>query len=114
MSLFLDEEDAFYPQVEAIFKQIFARFDGDKDGFLNVSELLSFSKSSSKDSKSFSDEEIEEIFEYFDSRDRKLTLKGFLEMFQIQTLADEEETIKDLETLGFSKEIEGLRTCRLP
>ena len=105
-SILLDNEDAFHPQVEKIFKQIFTDFDKDGDGSLKVSELRNFSKAASGNQKPFSNEEIEEIFEYFDSDDRKLTFRGFLEMYQIQTLADEEETLTDLRNLKFADEID--------
>ena len=42
---------------------------------------------------------MEELAENFDLDERGyLTLKGFIEMYQLQTLSDEDETLKDMKT----------------
>ncbi|KAF8350782.1 hypothetical protein F5887DRAFT_876551 [Amanita rubescens] len=52
----------------------------------------------------FSKETKEELIEFLDvTADGGLTLKGFLQIYQLQTENDEEETWRDLSTHGFDR-----------
>ena len=103
--LLLDEEDAFLPHITEKLTEIFGRFDEDKDGVLNDGELSEYFRATNgqpmgKDVK----KEIQEAFDV--DKDGNLTAKGFIEMYQLQTLADPDETIKDLKAHGYDVEDE--------
>ncbi|KZP24793.1 hypothetical protein FIBSPDRAFT_950833 [Athelia psychrophila] len=54
----------------------------------------------------FSKETKEELVEFLDvTDDGGLTLKGFIQIYQLQTENDEEETWKDLSTHGFDRSL---------
>ncbi|KAJ3308260.1 hypothetical protein HDV04_001506 [Boothiomyces sp. JEL0838] len=89
MDLLLDDQER-----KALI-EIFLNYDKDKDGVLNALELDTFVIETS--GHTFSETEKQELL-YFDNKDGNLTLKGFVEMYQLQTLSDPDETIKDLKT----------------
>ncbi|KAI9599455.1 hypothetical protein BDF19DRAFT_492928 [Syncephalis fuscata] len=105
IELFDTEEDFFTPACEAALKEIFNRFDVDKDGALSLKELNAFAVATNGDS--FTEETIEEIQENFDVNDNNdLTLRGFLEMYTLQTMSEPEETWRDLRKLGYNDQLE--------
>ncbi|KAI9199531.1 uncharacterized protein BJ171DRAFT_517844 [Polychytrium aggregatum] len=96
----LDDEDALIPAAAKALTEIFARFDVDQDGALNLQELNAFATATN--GKPFDQESIDEIQEYFNcTDDGALTLIGFFEMYQMQTLSEPEETWKDLKRHGY-------------
>ncbi|KAF8742364.1 hypothetical protein AX14_004920 [Amanita brunnescens Koide BX004] len=61
----------------------------------------------------FSKETKEELIEFLDvTDDGGLTLKGFLQIYQLQTENDEEETWRDLSTHGFDRTLRLVATRR--
>lgn len=95
------EQDLTDEAVQAL-EEIFNRYDRDVDGCLNETEIQKFAKDTN--GEEFSAEELKECREYLDCDDfGSLTLKGFIEMFALQTSSDEEQTWKDLKVHGFSK-----------
>ncbi|KAJ3269436.1 hypothetical protein HDV01_001392 [Terramyces sp. JEL0728] len=93
MNELLDDEERFLPHIKKALVEIFLKYDADKDGVLNPQELDAFVMETS--GHTFSETERQELL-YFDNKDGQLTLKGFLEMYQLQSLSDPEETTKDL------------------
>ncbi|KAJ3286271.1 hypothetical protein HK104_009119 [Borealophlyctis nickersoniae] len=100
----LDGEDQFTPDAQAALLEIFARFDKDKDGALNRAELDEFAIASN--GEKFDEASVRELLEAFDNQDGKLTKDGFLDMFHLQTLSEEEETRKDLLKHGYNEKLE--------
>ncbi|KAI8998220.1 hypothetical protein BC832DRAFT_542174 [Gaertneriomyces semiglobifer] len=100
----LDDDDVFIPACEAALKEIFHRFDVDKDGALSRDERDAFAVAAN--GEKFSEESHAELLEYFDcTPDGKLTLEGFLEMYHLQTSSDEDETWKDLKAFGYNEKL---------
>ncbi|KAI8369641.1 uncharacterized protein BYT42DRAFT_617641 [Radiomyces spectabilis] len=93
-----DETDEFLPKVETILREIFDRFDKDKDGVWNNKELQDFAEATNGRS---------EIVDSFDVDDKdQLTYKGFYQMYHIQTLSDPEETLNDFQKHGYDSNLE--------
>ncbi|KAL6628656.1 hypothetical protein LY90DRAFT_427259 [Neocallimastix californiae] len=89
-----DKDDWFTEECETVLREIFEKFDADEDGFWNHSEINSYFTTTN--GKKLSTEDFNEILESFDTNDRnELTLKGFFEMYHLQTLNYKEETIDD-------------------
>jgi Ca2+-binding EF-hand superfamily protein len=106
ISSLVDEEGDLTEEAVSVLDEIFHKYDLDKDAHLNKEELLAFSSDTNADGSPFSEEELEEIVEYLDVRDNDnaLTLKGFVEMYGLQTSADEELTWADLYVHGYTRE----------
>ncbi|KAM0753772.1 hypothetical protein T439DRAFT_322661 [Meredithblackwellia eburnea MCA 4105] len=67
--------------------------------------------SSDTNGQSMTDETYTEITEFFDIVEGdRLTFKGFLQLYQLQTENDEEETARDLTSWGFDKNLELVAT----
>jgi len=118
-SLLLDEEDAITDQLEACLKHIFAKYcmpavpkasDATTllvpppDAYLAEGGLQKWAVDTN--GQPFSDETKEEMAEFFDiTDDGCLTFKGFMQLYQLQTESDEEETWKDLAKHGFDRSL---------
>lgn len=103
---FFDEEDAFLPKVAIVLRQIFDRFDVNKDAVLDETELAAYFQftNGKEDGDGFDAEMQQEIRDNFDVDNQgRLTVNGFLEMYQLQTLSDPEETLNDLKKHGFDE-----------
>ncbi len=110
MPEFLDDEDSFLPQVTKCLLEIFDRFDVDKDGTLNDKEIGAyFAATNDMDFSDDEEEEMEqevlqEIKDNFETDDNgNLTKRGFLEMYQLQTLSEPQETWRDLQKHGYNE-----------
>ncbi|KND00007.1 uncharacterized protein SPPG_04354 [Spizellomyces punctatus DAOM BR117] len=100
----LTDDDVFTPAAESALKEIFSRFDVDKDGNLSRAEIDAFAIAAN--GEKFDEATIEELSDSFDTTaDGKLTLEGFLDMYHLQTLSDEDETWKDLKTFGYDDKL---------
>ena len=99
--IFDDQEEALTSECIKALTEIFLKFDIDLDGHLNLAELKEFSKFTN--GQEFTKDVVTEIQTYFDSResDMALSLKGFIEMYTLQSSVDQEETEKDLKKHGF-------------
>ena len=84
---------------------IFQAFDKDEDGLLSRAELRHFSVVCNENGRCFSDEELQEISDYFDWNEdaspQGLSITGWLDMYHTQTSSEEAETLGDLKRLGF-------------
>ncbi|KAF5365576.1 hypothetical protein D9758_003225 [Tetrapyrgos nigripes] len=109
----LDEEGAITVKFEECLKAIFAKYctpkstDGSlsKDAHLTDEGLDAFAKDTN--GSPFSQETKDEILEFMDAtEDGFLTFKGFLQVYQLQTENDEEETWKDLSRHGYDRSLE--------
>lgn len=97
---FFDDEDAFLEPVSKALTEIFEKFDHDKDGLLNEKELQQFVMATN--GQKLDERSLQEIRENFHVDDQnRLTKRGFLEMYQLQTLSEPEETWKDLQKHGY-------------
>ncbi|KAJ9075911.1 hypothetical protein DSO57_1031181 [Entomophthora muscae] len=87
-------------EVVTILEEAFSRFDADKDEALNQKELDAFA--TALNGVPFDEDSLKQIKEVFDvTEEGHLTKRGFIEMYELQSGSEPEETIKDLTTLGF-------------
>ncbi|KAL0075842.1 hypothetical protein J3Q64DRAFT_1774428 [Phycomyces blakesleeanus] len=99
------DTDEFLPRVEEILREIFNRFDKDKDGVWNTKEIQDFAEATN--GRPFDDSVIDEITESFDVDEKdQLTYKGFYQMYHIQTLSEPEETLNDFKKHGYDNNLE--------
>ncbi|RKP21207.1 hypothetical protein ROZALSC1DRAFT_606, partial [Rozella allomycis CSF55] len=97
---FLTPKNQLSPLFEKIFTSIFKKYDLDQDGCLNKSELDAFALATN--GEQFEEESLKKILELVEKNEQGfLTLKGFLQMYACQALADKDETWNDLKTHGF-------------
>ncbi|KAG0044855.1 hypothetical protein BGZ83_009884 [Gryganskiella cystojenkinii] len=101
----LTEEDGGLTQAcEDALIAIFEKYDVDKDGALSNAELDAFAKDTNGDV--FDEDTRAEITEFLDLDDKGyLTKKGFLQMYNLQTSSEPEETWKDLQKHGYDSSL---------
>jgi len=81
----LDSEEWLSAQLLRALQIIFQRFDVDRDGTLNPAELQAFARACN-DGTELDVDELDQIQDYFDTDGSSaLTLRGFHEMYQMQT-----------------------------
>jgi len=81
----LDDDDWLSPPLLTMLNAVFARFDIDADGALSESELQAFARACN-DGTALDADELDQIRQYFDTDSSgRLTLKGFHEMYHMQT-----------------------------
>ncbi|GAA5847887.1 hypothetical protein JCM3766R1_003172 [Sporobolomyces carnicolor] len=106
--LLLDSEGAISDQLYDALTEVFARYSkppvkpkGDKDGKVcGRSGLNAFALDTN--GQDMTDETYNEIVEYLDvTEDGELTMKGFVQLYQLQTENDASETEKDLRAWGY-------------
>ena len=91
----------FTAELEAALAQVFKRFDTDGDGLLSISELQAYSRAVNNGEELGADE-IEQVNDYFETKGGHLTHAGFQQMYYMQTDSRPEDTVRDLERLGYS------------
>ncbi|KAJ3414919.1 hypothetical protein HDV05_005868 [Chytridiales sp. JEL 0842] len=97
----LTADDALQPIVSTALLEIFARFDFDNDFALSNEELEAFAIATN--GEKFEEDAIAELKKSFNvDANGNLTRQGFLEMYQLQTLSDPNETWRDLIKHGYS------------
>lgn len=111
--LLLDEDGTITEQFENVLKRIFLKYRTPKPAESNSASLppTAFISQASLDKWAtdtngapLPEEQKEEIREYMDvNEDGNLTLKGFMQIYQLQTENDENETWKDLQKHGFDR-----------
>ncbi|KAF9438231.1 hypothetical protein BGZ76_009062 [Entomortierella beljakovae] len=100
----VDEEGALTQECEDALVAIFNNYDSDKDGALSTKELDAFARDTNGDV--FDEDTRTEITEFLDLDDKgQLTLKGFLQMYNLQTSSEPEETWKDLQKHGYDTKL---------
>ncbi|KAF9112159.1 hypothetical protein BGX27_003895 [Mortierella sp. AM989] len=100
----VDEEGALTQECEDALVAIFRNYDLDKDGALSTVELDAFARDTNGDV--FDEDMRAEITEFLDLDDNgQLTLKGFLQMYNLQTSSEPEETWKDLQKHGYDTKL---------
>ncbi|GAA6013130.1 hypothetical protein JCM11491_005190 [Sporobolomyces phaffii] len=106
--LLLDAEGAISDQLYEVLKEVFARYakppakpKGDEDAKVCArSALNAFARDTN--GQEMTDETYNEIVEYLDvTDDGELTIKGFVQLYQLQTENDASETEKDLRAWGY-------------
>ncbi|TFK42666.1 hypothetical protein BDQ12DRAFT_676598 [Crucibulum laeve] len=126
----LDDEGAISDQLEACLKHIFAKYctpptpaatvEDDRrtalleplpNAYLSPEGLDAWARDTN--GSPFSQETKDELVEFLDvTDDGGLTFKGFMQIYQLQTENDEEETWKDLSSHGFDRSLELVYTRR--
>jgi Ca2+-binding EF-hand superfamily protein len=97
----------FTPAAEAVFGEMFSRFDRDADGALDNKEIQLWANACN--SKPFTQAELDEIRDNLDhNKEGNLSLKGFLNFYLLQSSSHPKETWKDLKKLGYTKELKAL------
>ncbi|KAF9404836.1 hypothetical protein BGZ94_003912 [Podila epigama] len=100
----IDEDGALTQECEDALVAIFESYDLDKDGALSNAELDAFAKDTNGDV--FDEDTRNEITEFLDLNEKGyLTLKGFLQMYNLQTSSEPEETWKDLQKHGYDTKL---------
>ncbi|KAF9933734.1 hypothetical protein FBU30_004535 [Linnemannia zychae] len=100
----IDEDGALTKACEDALIAIFERYDVDKDGALSTAELDAFAKDTNGDV--FDEATREEIDMFLDLDEKgQLTLKGFIQMYNLQTSSEPEETWKDLQKHGYDNNL---------
>ncbi|KAJ1757086.1 hypothetical protein LPJ77_006616 [Coemansia sp. RSA 2523] len=101
----LTEDLDFTPECERALLEIFTRYDKDKDGALNDTELQAFATFTN--GHNFSSTELEDIRTYLKcTKEGWLLKEGFLQMYSLQSASgDLDETWKDLEKHGYTKDL---------
>ncbi|KAM9969381.1 hypothetical protein ACTFIR_001215 [Dictyostelium discoideum] len=97
-----EEDDYFSSKAEEALKEIFSRYDKDGDQCLSDDELDDFAIGCN--GKPFDKASVSEIKECFDCFDERLTIKGFMEMYYMQTISEPAETWKDIEKHGYDRQ----------
>ncbi|KAM9988560.1 hypothetical protein ACTFIZ_012287 [Dictyostelium cf. discoideum] len=101
----IDEDDEYFSsKAEEALKEIFSRYDKDGDQCLSDNELDDFAIGCN--GKPFDKASVSEIKECFDCSEDKewLTIKGFMEMYYMQTISEPAETWKDIEKHGYDRQ----------
>ncbi|CAO3563024.1 unnamed protein product [Mortierella alpina] len=99
-----EEDGGLTPECEAALVAIFQRYDVDNDGALSNTELDAFARDTNGDV--FDEDTRTEITEFLDlDCNGYLTLKGFLQMYNLQTSSEPEETWKDLQKHGYDTKL---------
>ncbi|KAL1745607.1 hypothetical protein HDZ31DRAFT_36031 [Schizophyllum fasciatum] len=124
----LDSEGSISPQLEACLQHIFAKYCTPQaqhsavrarkslltppDGaYLSPAGLDAWAKDTN--GAPFPQETKDELIEFLDvTPDGGLTFKGFLQIYQLQTENDEEETWRDLANHGFDRTLSLVSTRR--
>ncbi|KAJ3110585.1 hypothetical protein HDU96_006461 [Phlyctochytrium bullatum] len=100
--------DQLTQQVVTALLEIFGRFDDDNDGALSREELEAFAIATN--GEKFEEEAVNELKKSFNvDGNGNLTRRGFLEMYQLQTLSDPDETWRDLIKHGYSVKLQLIR-----
>ncbi|KAM9996311.1 hypothetical protein ACTFIY_002512 [Dictyostelium cf. discoideum] len=99
-----EEDDYFSSKAEEALREIFSRYDKDGDQCLSDQELDDFAIGCN--GKAFDRASVSEIKECFDCSEDKewLTIKGFMEMYYMQTISEPAETWKDIEKHGYDRQ----------
>lgn len=96
-------------QVSEALEEIFSRYDKDHDGAITMEEFQQFATVSN--GAPIPDSEINDLKDHFGLDDNgNLTLQGFLDFYQIQSISDEEETWKDLQSHGYDRHLHLIST----
>ncbi|KZT11231.1 uncharacterized protein LAESUDRAFT_259003 [Laetiporus sulphureus 93-53] len=120
----LDEDGAISEQLEACLKHIFAKYctprpapppkgftllSPPNDAYLTAEGLDMWARDTN--GAPFDDATKGEILEFMDVTDNgDLTFKGFIQVYQLQTENDEEETWRDLSSHGFDRTLKLVAT----
>jgi len=92
--------------------EVFERFDVDRDGALCRDELQNFAVAANA-GEDLQDDEVEQLQQFFETDGKgNLTLKGFLQMYHMQTTARSSDTWRDLQRLGYQPSLEPLNGPR--
>ncbi|EAL61652.1 hypothetical protein DDB_G0291336 [Dictyostelium discoideum AX4] len=87
-----------------VLREIFDRFDRNKDNCLNKAEMKLYSKA--VNGQELDLQSLQSMLDGYDSHPRNgLTFTGFVELYVNQTIEDSSETLKDLKTLGYDSEL---------
>ncbi|KAL1667768.1 hypothetical protein GGF50DRAFT_124565 [Schizophyllum commune] len=124
----LDTEGSISPQLEACLQHIFAKYctpqaqhsavrarksllTAPEGAYLSSEGLDAWAKDTN--GAPFPQETKDELIEFLDvTPDGGLTFKGFLQIYQLQTENDEEETWRDLANHGFDRTLSLVSTRR--
>ncbi|EFA79102.1 hypothetical protein PPL_07927 [Heterostelium album PN500] len=101
---FIIEKGSVTKKFIVTLRSIFDRFDLNKDNSLSVKELQAYSQFVSN--QTLDKNTINFLMKTYDSDKKGLTFTGFVELYVNQTMTEPEETIKDLQTLGYNARLE--------
>eukprot|EP01134_Creolimax_fragrantissima_P006873 CFRG6873T1 len=108
LELLMDfDVDDLSTRAREVLTEVFHRFDVDKDGRFNDSELDAFAQVCN--GEPFTEEEKEEILDTFECEDGSLLLEGFLNLYMLQSCARPLDTMTDLFKLGYDGDLEKMK-----
>jgi len=101
-ALLLGKDGYLTHDFEVVLTRLFISFlEKPTDKSLTLDKLRDFSKICNN-GKAFHDDEIKEIQTYFEcDENKRLTLKGFKDMYHTQSSAEPMETWRDMKKLGY-------------
>lgn len=106
----LETNGALTPKFKAVIGEVFGRFDADGDGALSLPELEAFARAS-ESGKELEKGELQQLGQFFDTDSKgNLTLKGFEQMYVMQTNQQAADTWRDIANLGYEKSLDLLGT----
>ncbi|KYQ92736.1 hypothetical protein DLAC_11666 [Tieghemostelium lacteum] len=102
----IDPDEEYFTEIaEKVLKEIFALYDLDGDGCLSDKELDAFATGCN--GQPFDKNSIRDLKDNFDINDKEyLTVRGFMEMYYMQSVSDPQETWKDIEKHGYNRKFE--------
>ncbi|CAI2344415.1 unnamed protein product [Caenorhabditis sp. 36 PRJEB53466] len=107
------ENNKLSKKFQCTLMNIFDSYDVDQDGFLNFEEM-NFYTTASEDTK-LKKEDWDLYLSNFDHRDGKLTMKGFIQIHEMEAMDQEGNTIQDLWTslknLGYDSQLRSSFGC---
>ncbi|EFA79529.1 hypothetical protein PPL_07580 [Heterostelium album PN500] len=99
-----NDDDFFIDKAEKALREIFSRYDADNDGMLTIDELNKFAIKCN--GKPFDQDSIDSILEAFECEQGKLTIRGFLEMYYMQSISEPEETWRDIMAHNYNTKLD--------
>ena len=106
----LQSNGALTPEFQTVLREIFGTYDKDCDGALSLEELETFA-TASKSGEKINDAELKQLGTFFETNSKGwLTLKGFEQMYIMQTQQTASDVWRDLQNLGYKPSLELLGT----
>lgn len=106
----LEANGSLTPKFQAVLTEVFTKYDIDRDGGLCLEELEAFARASQSGSK-IDESELKQLGQFFETdKNGYLTLKGFQQMFVLQTSQQPADTWRDLANLGYEKTLDLLNS----
>jgi len=106
----LETNGALTPKFTDVLREVFGRFDIDRDGALSLAELEAFANAS-KSGEKIDEAELKQLGTFFEVNESGfLTCKGFEQMYAMQCGQAPADVWRDLKNLGYQRSLDLLGT----